>query len=79
MTERYRIATVDANSIAVKYGLGSRATPIVNTAILGAFSAATGLVSLKAVTEAVEEFVPLKKKNNIEATEEAYRSVLTVE
>jgi 2-oxoacid:acceptor oxidoreductase gamma subunit (pyruvate/2-ketoisovalerate family) len=76
--ERYRIATVDANSIAVKYGLGSRATPIVNTAILGAFSAATGLVGLEAVTQAVEEFVPLKKKNNMEATKEAYKSVLMV-
>jgi 2-oxoacid:acceptor oxidoreductase gamma subunit (pyruvate/2-ketoisovalerate family) len=78
LAERYRLATVDANSIAIKYGLGSRATPIVNTAILGAFSAATGLISLKAVIEAIEEFVPLTKENNSKATQEAYNSVTIV-
>jgi 2-oxoisovalerate ferredoxin oxidoreductase gamma subunit len=74
----YRIATVDANAIAVKYGLGSRATPIVNTAILGAFSAATELVGLEAVLEAIKEFVPLKKDENAKAAEEAYKSVSIV-
>ena len=73
---KYRIAAVDANAIALKYGLGSRAAPIVNTAILGAFSGATKLVGLKAVTEAVEEFVPLKKENNKKATEEAFHNIL---
>ncbi|HUV36407.1 MAG TPA: 2-oxoacid:acceptor oxidoreductase family protein [Patescibacteria group bacterium] len=75
---KYRIAAVDANAIALKYGLGSRAAPIVNTAILGAFSGATKLVGLKAVTEAVEEFVPLKKENNKKATEEAFHSVTVI-
>src|SRR5512136_1133000 len=37
----YRIATLDANSIAQKFGLGSVSVPIVNTTILGAFSKAT--------------------------------------
>lgn len=78
LTERYHIAVVDANEIALKYGLGSRAAPIVNTAILGAFAGATKLVSLEAVTGAVEEFVPLKKENNKKATEEAYNSVKVV-
>jgi 2-oxoacid:acceptor oxidoreductase gamma subunit (pyruvate/2-ketoisovalerate family) len=71
----YNVATVDANAIAIKYGLGSRATPIVNTAIIGAFAGATGLVSLDAVVNAVEEFVPLKKKDNTKATAEAFESV----
>jgi len=75
LLERYRLAIIDANGIAVKHGLGSRATPIVNTAILGAFSAASGLVGLEAVLDAVEEFVPLKKKENRLATKEAYESV----
>ncbi len=74
----YRIATVDANKIAVKYGLGSRATPIVNTAILGAFAGATKLVGLEAVLEAIKEFVPLKKENNAKAAEEAFKSVVIV-
>ena len=76
LTKSYNVATVDANSIAVKYGLGSRATPIVNTAILGAFAAATGLVGIDAVIEAVKEFVPLKKEENAKAAEEASRSVV---
>ncbi len=74
----YRLATVDANAIAIKYGLGSRATPIVNTAILGAFAAATELVGLEAVLEAIKEFVPLKKENNAKAAEEAFKSVVVV-
>lgn len=78
LLKKYHIATVDANAIALKYGLGSRAAPIVNTAILGAFSGATKLVGLKAVTEAVEEFVPLKKENNKKATKEAFNSVEVV-
>lgn len=78
LIEKYHVAAVDANSIAVKYGLGSRATPIVNTAILGAFAGATKLVGLKAVLDAIEEFVPLKKENNRKATEEAFNSVTVV-
>jgi 2-oxoacid:acceptor oxidoreductase gamma subunit (pyruvate/2-ketoisovalerate family) len=32
----FRVATVDATSIALKHGLGSRSVPIVNTALAGA-------------------------------------------
>lgn len=78
LVKKYRVASVDANAIAVKYGLGSRATPIVNTAILGAFSGATKLVGLDAVLEAILEFVPLKKESNRKATEEAFESVQIV-
>lgn len=78
LTKKYRIATVDANAIALKYGLGSRSAPIVNTAIVGAFSGATKLVSLDAVLDAVREFVPLRKDNNVKAAEEAARSVVIV-
>ncbi len=78
LSESFHIAAVDANGIAVKYGLGSRATPVVNTAILGAFAGATKLVGLKAVLEAVEEFVPAKKENNRKATEEAFEKVKVI-
>jgi 2-oxoacid:acceptor oxidoreductase gamma subunit (pyruvate/2-ketoisovalerate family) len=73
--KKFRIATVDANKIALKYGLGSRSAPIVNTAIVGAIAGATKLVGLKAVLESVEEFVPLRKENNRKAAEEAFHSV----
>jgi len=75
----FRVATVDANAIAVKYRLGSRTAPIVNTAILGAFARVTGIVSLDAVSKAVREAVPSKKDDNVAATREAFEAVRTQE
>ncbi|HVO77146.1 MAG TPA: 2-oxoacid:acceptor oxidoreductase family protein [Candidatus Bathyarchaeia archaeon] len=75
LLKKFRIATVDANKIALKYGLGSRSAPIVNTAIVGAFAGATKLVGLEAVLSSIEEFAPLRKENNRKAAEEAYRTV----
>lgn len=72
---RYRVATVDANSIALKHGLGSKTAPIVNTAILGAFSKTTGTVDIKTVIESVRESVPAKRRENASATREAYKKV----
>ena len=68
----YRMAVVDANQIAWRHKLGSRATPIVNTSILGAFAKATGLVSLDAVVEAILESVPNKPEENKLAAIDAY-------
>ncbi len=72
---KYRVATIDAQSIAIKYRLGPKSAPIVNTAILGAFAKATGIVSLEALAEAVRESVPLKLEENVAATREAYLEV----
>jgi 2-oxoisovalerate ferredoxin oxidoreductase gamma subunit len=69
---RFRVATVDANRIALEYKLGSPTAPIVNTAILGAFSKITGLITIKSIIEAVEEFVPMNRAGNAAATKEAY-------
>ncbi len=71
------VATVDARSIAIDKGLGSRNAPIVNTAILGAFAKATGVVSIEAVEEAVLENAPAKPEKNAEASREAYEQVIT--
>lgn len=72
--KRFKVATVDATSIAVKYRLGSAAAPIVNTAILGAFAKITGFVGIDAVREAVHEISPVKKDENVKAAEEAYQT-----
>jgi len=69
---KFRVATVDANRIAIEFKLGSPTAPIVNTAILGSFSRITGMVSIDAVIEAVKEFVPSNKAGNVAATKEAY-------
>jgi len=72
---RYRVATVDANAIAVKYHLGPRNAPIVNTAILGAFSRLTGIVGLEALSDAVRAAVPTNPDGNVAAVKEAYEQV----
>ncbi|WP_025323797.1 2-oxoacid:acceptor oxidoreductase family protein [Deferrisoma camini] len=75
----FRVATVDASRIALRHRLGSRTHPIVNTAILGAFARATGLVSVDAVCEAIREEVPSHHEANIAAAREAYDSVVLPE
>ena len=71
----YRVATIDATSIAIKLSLGNRANPIINTAMIGALAKATRLVSLEDTIYAVKEASPAKKDENASAAEEAYESV----
>lgn len=71
--ECFRVGAVDANAIALRHGLGSPASPLVNTALLGAFASLTGLVSLEAVCAAVEELVPFHPEANLAAVREAFR------
>lgn len=73
----FRIATVDATSIAIRNGLGSRTHPIVNTAILGAFSKVTGLVGIDSIALAIREEISGKKDENAKAAREAYDEVMT--
>ena len=67
-----RIATVDASAIALRYGLGSAAQPVVNTSILGAFVRATGIVTLDDLLAAIELEVPAKAEENRAAAVEAH-------
>ena len=71
----YRVATVDASAIALRHGLGSAAQPVVNTAILGAFVRATGIVTLDDLLDAIEHEVPAKKEENRVAAIEAHDHV----
>ena len=73
-----RVCNVDASRIALRHKLGSRTHPIVNTAILGAFPRATGVVSLDAVCEAIREEVPSHHQANIDAAREAFDRVIEV-
>jgi len=75
MDQGWRIATVDAADIASRHTLGARTNPIVNTAILGAFSHVTRLVKLESVVQAIEEGVPVKPGQNREAAREAFSAV----
>lgn len=72
----FQIGIVDASSIAVAHRLGSVSNPIVNTAILGAFSRTTGLVGIEAVERAIEDYVPARKEENKKAARVAYDRVV---
>ncbi|TET98541.1 MAG: pyruvate ferredoxin oxidoreductase [Candidatus Stahlbacteria bacterium] len=70
----YRIATIPATKIALKHHLGSKAAPIVNTAILGGVIKILELCDLDTLVEAVREGVPIKEDANVAATKEAFES-----
>lgn len=72
-----RIATVDATGIAIDHSLGSRANPIVNTAILGAFAKATGAVSLDSIVEATRTGSPRNGEENAAAVMDAFNATRT--
>lgn len=71
LCSRFEVATVAAAKIAAAHGIGSRTQPIVNTSILGAFAAFSGLVSLDSVCDAIREEVPVKPEENEAAAREA--------
>ncbi len=75
MLDKFRVRTFDASSLALKYGLGSKAAPIVNMPMLGAFAKITGFVGLDALLKAVREESPIKKDENVQAAKEAYESM----
>lgn len=72
---KYKVAIVDAVSIALSHRLGTPTSPVVNTAILGAFSKITGMVTIGSVIRAIRENVPEKKDENVSAAIEAYSKV----
>jgi 2-oxoacid:acceptor oxidoreductase gamma subunit (pyruvate/2-ketoisovalerate family) len=75
LVRRFRVATVDAGSIARRHGLGSKTQPIVNTAILGAFASFLRVVSLDSVCHAITEEIPYRAEANVAAAREAAEAV----
>jgi pyruvate ferredoxin oxidoreductase gamma subunit len=70
--EANRLVVVDALGIALEI-LG---IPIVNTAMCGAFAAASRLIGMEALAKAIREFLPAKVADkNVEAALKAYREV----
>jgi len=68
----FRIATIDATSIAVRNGLGSRTVPIVNTALAGAAARLLGM-NLESVVDAFSDFG--FHGGNVSAAREAWEAV----
>jgi 2-oxoisovalerate ferredoxin oxidoreductase gamma subunit len=76
LSDRFRVGTCDATAVALAHGLGNRTNPIVNTAIIGAFAALTGLVTLESVVGAIPDLVPIKPEDNQAAAREAFAQAL---
>jgi 2-oxoacid:acceptor oxidoreductase gamma subunit (pyruvate/2-ketoisovalerate family) len=68
----FRVATVDANEIALKHEIGTQTAPIVNTVMLGAVARILG-VSLDSLGEAINE--KFKGDRNYLGALEAYQKV----
>jgi 2-oxoacid:acceptor oxidoreductase gamma subunit (pyruvate/2-ketoisovalerate family) len=77
--KNYRLAVVDATKIAIKYRLGPKTAPIVNTAILGAFVKLTSYANLEQIIDGIKEYVPTKIEDNILATKDAYEMVREIQ
>jgi 2-oxoacid:acceptor oxidoreductase gamma subunit (pyruvate/2-ketoisovalerate family) len=69
---RFRVATIDANEIALKHKIGTEAAPIVNTVISGAMAKILGF-SLDSLAKAMQE--KFKEDRNFLGALEAYEKV----
>lgn len=67
-----RVATCDGTAVALEHGLGTRTTPIVNTAMAGAFAAATGHVRADSIVAAIPRLVPVRAEANQAAVAAAF-------
>jgi 2-oxoacid:acceptor oxidoreductase gamma subunit (pyruvate/2-ketoisovalerate family) len=66
---------VDATAIAESLNLRTTSFSIVNTAMVGAFAKASGLIDMESVNRAIAELAPVKKEENAAAAGEAYEKV----
>ena len=72
----YKIATVDATSIAIKNEILVGGIPVVNTPMTGALVRILDGVKLDALKEAIHERFGKKADSNAKAAEEAYEAVV---
>lgn len=73
--EGHKIATVDANAIAVRHKVGTHTNPIVNTSILGAFVKATEICSIDSICNAIMKDIPIKPEENAAAARDSFEEV----
>jgi pyruvate ferredoxin oxidoreductase gamma subunit/2-oxoisovalerate ferredoxin oxidoreductase gamma subunit len=77
--QQKKVFTVDATTIAVDNKLGTETNPIVNTAILGAYSRAVANVTMESVESAILENAPIKGSENVNAAKDAFKRTVGVE
>jgi len=71
----YKLAQVDATGIAMDINLGTRTHPMVNTAMVGAFSGIMEILPLNAVTEVIQKEISAKPEQNVKAATLACETV----
>ena len=74
--DKFRPAWVDGTTIAARNKIGTATAPIVNTAMVGAFAAATGIYDIEHVREAITAIFPGRAEQNFTAALEAFREVV---
>jgi 2-oxoacid:acceptor oxidoreductase gamma subunit (pyruvate/2-ketoisovalerate family) len=71
----FKVAWVDAAGIALSHRLGSRTSPIINTAMLGAYARTHGEPAMEYIEQAIVKEVPVKRQENVLAAKEAFEKV----
>ncbi len=74
---QYRLATVDADSIAERLELGSKVMPHINTTMLGALARATGLIAMETLARCISKNIPSRADDNIKGALEAFETLRT--
>lgn len=72
---QFRLAWVDGSAIAAAHRIGTASAPIVNTTMVGAFAAATGLLGREELAEALVELFGAKADVNRAAAFAAFDAV----
>ncbi len=72
LPSKFKVVTANATEIAVRNKLGNLATPIVNTAIIGAVTKTLNLTKIGSLAAAIRDGIPIKTEANVKAAEEAY-------
>ena len=71
----WRLAWLDATTIASSHKIGTATAPIVNTAMVGAFAAVTKIFEMDHVRQAMAELFPNAVDRNCAAALQAYEEV----
>jgi pyruvate ferredoxin oxidoreductase gamma subunit len=71
----YCLAWVDATGIAIRNRLGTHTHPIINTAMIGAFTRMLEMPPLDMISDAIREDITVKPEQNIMASKDAYEGV----
>ncbi|MEK6624194.1 MAG: 2-oxoacid:acceptor oxidoreductase family protein [Bdellovibrionota bacterium] len=76
LNQKFKVASIDVTSIALKRKLGTELAPIVNSAILGAFAKIFQSPTIESLEQAIHKMIPSKQKENALAAREAYEQIL---